>query len=174
MEPSLPSDTERLRFRRVRAEDLDEFLALHEDPEVARSMGSYDRAEMERYLQMVLDEWDQRGHGRVAILDRDTGRFLGRTGLKHWPQFGETEVGWVLHPDARGKGYATEAGRASLAWGFERFGLPYVTANIQPANVASIRVAERLGMKAIRSAELLGEEFTVYAIDRDDYLSRHG
>ncbi|MGN6258000.1 MAG: GNAT family N-acetyltransferase [Solirubrobacterales bacterium] len=166
---SLPTDTERLRFRPVGMEDRDELLVLHEDPAVARFMGSYDRPGMEQYLRKVTAEWEERGHGRVAILERESGRFLGRTGLKHWPQFGETEVGWVLRPGARGHGYATEAGRASLRWGFEAFGLPYVTAMIQPANVASVGVAERLGMSPIRSDELLGEDVVVYAFNREEW-----
>lgn len=174
MEPSLPADTERLRFRRMAAGDLDELLALHEDPDVAEFMGPYDRAGMEDYLRMVADEWAERGHGRLAVLDRQSGRFLGRTGLKYWPQFGETEVGWVLRPDARGHGYATEAGRAAVGWGFESFDLPYVTAYIQPVNSASARVAERLGMTPIREDRLLGAEVTVYAIDRENYISRRG
>jgi RimJ/RimL family protein N-acetyltransferase len=169
--PSLPTETERLRFRAVRRDDLDEFLALHEDPLIARFMGSYDRAGMERWMQMGLDEWAERGNGRVAILERASGRFVGRTGLKHWPQFGETEVGWVLRPDARGKGFATEAGAASLRWGFERFQLPFVTAMIQPENAASIRVAERLGMAPQRTDTLLGDSVVVYAIGRGEWES---
>jgi RimJ/RimL family protein N-acetyltransferase len=166
---TLPSDTERLRFRPVGMEDRDELLALQEDPVYARYMSIYDRAGMEGYLRKVGDEWAERGHGRVAILKRDDDRFLGRTGLKHWPQFEETEVGWVLRPDARGHGYATEAARASLQWGFEQFDFPYITAMIQPSNVASARVAERLGMSPIRSDELLGEEVSVYAINREEW-----
>jgi RimJ/RimL family protein N-acetyltransferase len=171
MTPSLPADTERLRFRPLGMGDVDELVALHEDPLVARFMGSRDRAGMERYIGMVDEEWAERGHGRVAILERESGRFLGRTGLKHWPQFGETEVGWVLRPDARGKGYATEAGAAALRWGFERFELPYLTAMIQPDNVTSLPVAERLGMSPIRSDSLLGEEVVVYAITRVDFVT---
>jgi len=163
MAPSLPADTERLRFRPLVMDDVDELVALHEDPLVARFLGSRDRAWLERFIGMVDEEWAERGHGRVAVVERESGRFLGRTGLKYWQQFGETEVSWVLHADARGKGYATEAGAASLRWGFEQFQLPYLMAMIQPDNAASIRVAERLGMSPIRSDELLGEDVVVYA-----------
>jgi RimJ/RimL family protein N-acetyltransferase len=174
VEPSLPADTERLRFRRMTPADLDELLALHKDPDVAEFMGAYDRAGMEDYLRMVADEWAERGHGRLAVLDRESGRFLGRAGLKHWPQFAETEVGWVLRPEVRGNGYATEAGRAAIVWGLEAFDLPYITSYIQPVNVASVRVAERLGMTPIREDQLLGADVTVYAIDRENYISRRG
>jgi len=169
MAPSLPADTERLRFRPLVMDDVDELVALHEDPLIARFLGSRDRAWLERLIGMVDEEWAERGHGRVAVVERESGRFLGRTGLKHWQQFGETEVSWVLHADARGKGYATEAGAAALRWGFEQFQPPYLMAMIQPDNAASIRVAERLGMSPIRSDRLLGEDVIVYALSREDW-----
>ena len=64
----------------------------------------------------------------MTLLDRESGAFLGRSGLKWWPEFGEVEVGWVLAPAARGRGLATEAGRASLEWAFRDLDVPYVTA----------------------------------------------
>jgi len=172
MTPSLPADTQRLRFRPLEMADVDELVVLHEDPLVARFLGLRDRAWMERLIGMVDEEWAERGHGRVAVVERESGRFIGRTGLKHWQQFGgETEVSWVLHADARGKGYATEAGAAALRWGFEQFDPPYLTAMIQPENTASLRVAERLGMKPIRTDRLLGDEVIVHAITRVDFVA---
>jgi len=171
MTPSLPADTQRLRFRRLEMEDVDELVALHEDPLVARFLGSRDRAWLERLIGMVDEEWAERGHGRIAVVERESGRFLGRTGLRYWQQFGETEVSWMLRADARGEGYATEAGAATLRWGFERFDLPYLTAMIQPENTASIRVAERLGMKPIRTDRLLGEDVIVHAMTRVDFVA---
>lgn len=168
---SLPADTERLRFRPLVMDDVDELVALHEDPLIARFLGSRDRAWLERFIGIVDEEWAERGHGRVAVVERESGRFIGRTGLKYWQQFGETEVSWVLHADARGKGYATEAGAAALRWGFEQFEPPYLMAMIQPDNVTSIRVAERLGMKPIRTDRLRGDEVIVYAIDREDWVA---
>jgi RimJ/RimL family protein N-acetyltransferase len=164
MTPSLPDDTERLQFRPLEMTDVDELVALHEDPLAVRFLGSHDRAWMERLIRMVDEEWAERGHGRIAIVERESGRFLGRTGLKYWQQFDETEVSWLLHADARGKGYATEAGAAALRWGFERFEPPYLTAMIQPDNAASLRVAERLGMSPIRTDRLLGDEVIVHAV----------
>jgi len=171
MTPSLPADTERLRFRPLEMADVDELVALHEDPLVARFLGSRDRVWMEGLIRMVDEEWAERGHGRVAVIERESGCFLGRTGLKYWQQFGETEVSWVLHADERGKGYATEAGAAALRWGFEQFELPYLTAMIQPDNAASLRVAERLEMKPIRTDRLLGDEVIVHALSREDWAA---
>jgi RimJ/RimL family protein N-acetyltransferase len=163
MSSTFSLETRRLRLRPVDAGDIDEMVALHGDPLVARYLGARDRAWYEARIKASAEEWAQRGHGLTAILARDDGRFLGRTGLKYWPQFEETELGWVLRPEARGQGFATEAAGAVLRWGFERFAPPYFTAMIRPDNLASIAVAERLGMHSIRRDELLGDAVTIYA-----------
>lgn len=159
-------ETERLRLRAVAWDDLEELVRLHDDPLIARYMGVRDRDWYEWRIGASLEEWAERGHGFVSILDSTGSRFLGRTGLKYWPEFGETELGWVLRPEARGKGFATEAAGAVLRWGFEQFDFPYVTAMIRHGNAASIAVAERLGMEPIREDELLGDPVIVYAIKR--------
>lgn len=167
MSPDALIETKRLRLRVMTTDDLDELVRLQEDPEVARFMGRPSREWLEGWMRSSEAEWRERGHGRLAIVEREGGEFLGRTGLKYWSQFEETEVGWALHPEARGKGYATEAAAAVLRWGFERFDdLSLVTAMIQPENAASIAVAERLGMSPLRADKLLGDAVTVYGIRR--------
>ncbi|HEX6603110.1 MAG TPA: GNAT family N-acetyltransferase [Solirubrobacterales bacterium] len=155
-------ETERTLLRPVAKEDLDEVVRLHEDPEVARFMGTPDREWLEGWVDGSDGEWAELGYGRMAMLDRDSGAFLGRTGLKRWPQFEETEVGWALRPEARGRGLATEAARAVLGWSGQ-FDLPYVTAMIRPDNVPSIAVAERLGLSPMREDQLLGVSVVVWS-----------
>jgi len=160
-------ETERLRLRAAEPGDVEELVRLHDDPLVARYLEVRDRAWYEWRLGVSAEEWEQRGHGLVAVLDRADGGFLGRTGFKYWPQFGETELGWVLRPEARGRGVATEAAGAMLRWGAEHLECPYFTAMVRADNVASIAVAERLGMVPLRDDELLGDAVVVYAIDRE-------
>jgi RimJ/RimL family protein N-acetyltransferase len=155
-------ETERLILRQVAVGDLDEVVRLHEDPEVARFMGTPEREWLVEWVEGSDREWAELGYGRMAILDRASGAFLGRTGLKRWPQFEETEVGWALRPEARGRGLATEAARAVLEWS-EQFELPYVTAMIRPDNAPSLAVAERLGLSPMREDELLGAAVIVHA-----------
>lgn len=157
-------ETERLLLTPVTQADIDEFVRLHEDPEVARFMGSPGRDWLVQWVEGSTREWEELGYGRMTVRDRESGAFLGRTGLKRWPQFEETEVGWALRPEARGRGIATEGAAATLDWAAGRFGLPYITAMIQPANKPSIAVAERLGMAPLREDELLGAGVTVYSI----------
>lgn len=161
-------ETERLLMRPVGTEDIDELVAMHADPVTRGVFGDWRRDEVVEWVERSMPEWEKRGHGKLAILDRETGAFLGRSGLRFWPQFEEVEVGWVLMPAARGRGIATEAGGACLEWGFRDFALPYVTAMIHPDNDASTAVARRLGMGPLREDVLLGESVVVHALRRRD------
>jgi len=138
---------------------------MHAAPEVMDTMGPFDRPRAAARLEANEREWAERGYGLMAVIERVTGRFLGRSGLKYWPQLDETEVGWVLRTDAWGHGYATEAGAGCVEWGFRTLDLTYLIAMIQPRNVRSIGVAERLGMRRIREDRLGEIEVVVYAID---------
>jgi RimJ/RimL family protein N-acetyltransferase len=139
-------------------------LDLYSDPEVTRFLKRLDEAGHLRRLHEAEQMWASRGYGRVAVHDRATGRFLGRGGLHHWPQFDEVEVGWVLRADAWGHGWATESGRAWTRWAFEHLDVSYVTAYIDPANRSSSAVAERLGMRVIRDDVLHDRQVLVYAV----------
>lgn len=159
-------ETKRLRLRRLALADLDEFLAWHRDPEVVRFVRGLDRAQAEERLRASDREWDQRGHGLLAIVARDGGGLLGRVGLRHWPQFGETEAGWLLRRDAWGQGYATEAAEACVEWGLATLALPYLTAMIHPENTRSTGVARRLGFEPARRDVLLGDPVVVHTLAR--------
>jgi RimJ/RimL family protein N-acetyltransferase len=163
-------ETDRLLLRPLTLTDLDDYVEMHSAPDVARTMGSVNHADAVRRIERNEREWRQHGYGLMSLIERETGRFVGRSGLKYWPQFGETEVGWVLQPAYWGRGFATEAARGCLDWGFRNLDVPYITAMIVPANTRSIAVAERLGMKPLRSDKLLEFTVTVHAIDPDAWL----
>jgi RimJ/RimL family protein N-acetyltransferase len=159
-------ETQRLLLRPLTVADRDEVDAMNAMPEVARTMGSVQRPQALIRLESNEQQWRDRGHGLMAVIDRASGRFLGRSGLKYWPGLDETEVGWVLRGDAWGHGYATEAGRACIDWGLRTLELPYLTAMIRPENARSIRVAERLDMRPLRTDLLIDIRVVVYSIER--------
>jgi pimeloyl-ACP methyl ester carboxylesterase/RimJ/RimL family protein N-acetyltransferase len=167
-------ETDRLALRRLERGDLAEFFALHNDPQVVRFMRRLDHQQAGERLHAVQAEWEQRGYGMFSATERASGRFLGRAGLKYWPQFDETEVGWALRSYAWGQGYATEAACATIAWGFRTFGFSYLTAMIRPANARSIAVAERLGMAPLREDVLSGDEVIVYSLGRERWVESGG
>jgi len=155
--------TERLVMRRLTPAYLADMIELYSDPRVTRFLAPMDEAGHLARLRDAEAMWQARGLGRVAIHDRADGRFLGRGGLHYWPQFDEVEVGWVLRADVQGRGLATEAGDAWLRWGLTHLDVPYVTAYIAPENEASVSVAHRLGMSALREDIFHGRPVVVFA-----------
>ena len=164
--------TERLLLRPLGVADLDDFVELHDDPRVVGFIQRLERRQAEERLREVEREWAECGHGLFAVLEQISGHFIGRVGLKHWRQFDETEIGWVLRAEAWGHGYASEAARACLDWGFSVLTDPYLTAMIHPDNSRSIRVARRLDFAPLRNDILLGTDVVVYALHRDDSSPR--
>lgn len=162
-------ETGRLILRRLDEADADGLVELFNDGEVRRFIDvkdGYDRADALERIRDDAREWDELGHRVLAIEERDSARFAGRVLLYDWPQWGETEIGWTLVPGARGKGYATEAARAYVEWGFEQLGAPYFISLINVDNGPSRRVAERLGMSVLREEQFEGEPHLVYVLRR--------
>ena len=153
-------ETDRLVLRPFRDDDTDAYAAVLATPEVRRSLHVPDSAgRYEAWAQMAiwLGQWELRGTGQWAVEERATGRLVGRAGTHHperadWPGI---EIGWVLHPDVWGRGYATEAGARAISYAFEAF--PDVDALfsvILPENTRSQAVARRLGFELVEERTL--------------------
>ncbi len=156
--------TARLELRRWREADLEEYAAMAADPEVTRYLGGppLDRAAVWRQIAMFIGHRELRGWTSSAVVDRESGRLIGRGGLwqpEGWPG---VEVGWVFSRSAWGQGYATELGRAVRDHAFRDLALPHLVSVIHRANLASIRVAERIGSTFEREAEINGEPCLIY------------
>jgi RimJ/RimL family protein N-acetyltransferase len=165
-------ETERLRLRPIAVEDVDELLVIHADPGVGRFMPALGRDQTVERLKDDAGDWAERGYGSFAILERGTGRFLGRAGPHYLPEFDETELVWVLRREVWGRGLATEAADACADWTFGHLQIPYLVAMIRSDNQGSIEVARRLGMTRLRE-DVLGEvPILVYAVRREDWASR--
>ena len=159
--------TDRLILRGWSEADLDPLARMYADERVVRYLGNPQTAtrdETWRSIAMMLGHWDLRGYGPWALEERGTGAFVGRSGLYNpqgWPGL---EAGWVLSPDHWGKGYATEAGHASIRWAFDELRADHVISLIHPKNAASIRVAERVGETYEGTTTLFGRDVLVYGI----------
>ncbi len=165
-------ETERLVLRMLRQSDLDAYAEMCGDPEVLRFIGNgapMSRADAWRSLAMMLGHWQLRGYGLWAVEEKASGVLVGRVGFwepEGWPAF---EVGWTLRRHWWGRGFATEAAGAALAHAFRRMGRSHVISLIRAGNLASVRVAERLGERLEGRMELNGFETLVYGIERDDW-----
>jgi RimJ/RimL family protein N-acetyltransferase len=141
-------ETERLRLRAFREDDVDAFVALCADDEVMRWLGgTMDRQTAWRHMAAITGHWELRGFGRWAVEVRDTGELAGHVGLwfpEGWPSI---EVGWTIARGAWGNGYAPEAAAAAVDYGWREVGLERVISLIDPANDRSQSVARKLGMR---------------------------
>ncbi|MGH0030356.1 MAG: GNAT family N-acetyltransferase [Myxococcota bacterium] len=168
-------ETGRLRLRQFREDDLDAYARITADPETTRYIGDgrpFDRDEAWRSLSYLLGHWEMRGFGLWAAEEKTSGALVGRIGLyrpEGWPGL---EVGWLVDRRREGEGFATEGGEAALRWAFETLAPPRVISLIQPANAASIRVAEKLGERCEREIELSGKRVLLYAIDAATWAAR--
>jgi RimJ/RimL family protein N-acetyltransferase len=160
--------TERLRLVPLDATWVDQLAALYADPEVARYIGAGaldaagTRAQVERFEAV----WREHGYGQSALLDRGTGRLVGRAGLHPWPGWDELELGYALARDHWGKGLAREACEAWLDWALAHLPHDHLIAVIQPGNAASIGLAERLGFRFERDDVTPGGvEVSIYRLE---------
>lgn len=141
--------TDRLILRGFEPEDIDRLAEILGDPLVMRYMpGSkpWPRKWAERELRSIIEHWVQHGYGRWAVVDGEDGNMIGWCGLGFLEELGETEVAYLLDKDYWNRGYATEAARFSLRFGFEEVGLDRIIALAFPENAASRRVMEKIGM----------------------------
>ncbi|MFI6497087.1 GNAT family N-acetyltransferase [Nonomuraea typhae] len=144
-------DTERLIMRRWRAADREPFAALNADPEVmAHFPNLMTREQSDAFADRIEAAFERRGYGLWALEVRETGAFIGFTGLIYWDFPAHftpaVEVGWRLARHAWGHGYATEAARAALEFGFTQAGLEEIVSMTAVGNARSRAVMERLGM----------------------------
>lgn len=139
-------ETARLTLRPTAMEDFPRWAELMADPETAQFIGGVQApAATWRSMMTMAGAWSLTGVAMFSVIERDSGRWLGRIGpwQPHgWPG---TEVGWSLHPDAHGKGYGVEAATAAIDYAFDVLGWTEVIHCIDPDNVPSQKLAERLG-----------------------------
>ena len=139
-------ETERLILRPPVEADLDGWAELMGDPESARFIGGVQaRAAAWRGMAAMTGSWALKGFGMFSVVDKASGRWLGRLGPWQPDGWPGTEVGWGLVRSAWGHGYAAEGAAAAIDWTFAALGWGEIIHCIDPANTPSIRLAERLG-----------------------------
>ena len=168
--------TERLRLRAWREDDLGDLERLNADARFTRFLNPggavYPPGWTSDKLARMRAEWDDKGWGSWAVEERRTGRFVGRVGVQFhrlWPE--DPELGWGVDPALWGRGYATEAARAALRHAFEELAFGRVVSILHPENTASVRVAEKLGERPYASVRWDdgAMDLLVYAIERGDW-----
>lgn len=165
-------ETPRLVLRPFRDADVQPMLEIHEDPEVARYLVGNTPSGLSgltiawRNVALMIGHWHLRGYGAWVVEHRSSGEVVGRVGLWHPAGIPDVELGWVIRRSRWGLGFATEAARAALAWTWDHVPVDHVVSWIEPDNLASIRVAEKIGQRLDREDVSHGTPMRVYVSDR--------
>jgi RimJ/RimL family protein N-acetyltransferase len=150
-------ETGRLTLRAHRADDLDAVAALWSDEAVVRHITGKPSTREECWARLLryAGLWPLKGYGYWAVVEKASGRFAGEVGIADFareldpPQPIAPEAGWVVAPWAQGKGYATEAMQAILAWADAALGRPHTYCMLDATNAPSVRVAEKCGYREL-------------------------
>jgi RimJ/RimL family protein N-acetyltransferase len=165
-------ETARLRLRPFTVADHVAIHAVYADPDVMRYVGHGAHrtpSETARALRGYADALAARGYGFVAVVERSSGAVVGDAGLHPLAGRGpDIELGYTFARAAWGRGYGTEAARALRDHAFATLAVPRVMAQVEPANNASRRVLEKLGMTIVGERVTYGRTHLVYAAQRPD------
>ncbi len=146
------AETERLIFRSIELTDAEDFHRIYNDPKTMKFMGGtsdspeFEREQIQKHIENYYEKY---GFGLWAAILKENNRLIGRCGLLYQEVEGarDLEIAYLFDSNYWGKGLATEAAAMLVELGFQRFGFNRVVAFINPQNAASIRVAEKVGLK---------------------------
>jgi RimJ/RimL family protein N-acetyltransferase len=161
-------ETARLTLCAFHERDFDDYARWHADEETMRFVGgkAMSREDAWRSLAMMVGHWSLRGYGMWAVVERASQTLVARVGLwrpEGWPG---VEVGWMTSPTARRRGFALEAARASVAWGFANLDVDRIVSVIHVDNAPSSALAKKLGEAFVEQREIRGMPVGIWAIDR--------
>lgn len=164
--------TDRLTLRPLVPEDAEDYAAMRFHPQVTKWLPPARDTDPQTAARGTIDRfaaaWRDEGYSPWGVFRE--GRLIGHGGLNYVPEFAATEVLWALHPDAWGKGYATEVARAALGFGFDTLELPLIFAITLESNIASQAVMKRIGLSYRKRVEYKGFTDVVwFDVDRDTY-----
>ena len=174
MAGSVTIKTDRLTLLPVSRDHAEHFVRAWSDPDVTRYLPSRRPIPEHRTRETVAKlaaGWEERGFGAWSLFTGD-GLWVGYCGLQPLVGSDEIELFYGLAREVWNKGYASEAARAAVKFGFERLGLDRIVAVAIPENTASRRVMERAGMTYTRGAEFYGLHVAYYELTDQDFAEQ--
>lgn len=162
-------ETERLRLRPYRREDVEALAPMFADAEHMRFYPStFSLEQTQAWVDRQFERYRDDGFGLWVAEDRSSGGFVGTIGPALQEVEGErlVEIGWHVRPGLKGLAYAPEAAAAACDWAFANLEVGHLISLILPENTPSARVAEKIGMHVEREADFKGLLHRVYRVDR--------
>lgn len=171
-------ETDRLLLGEIITADAAGMFELDSDPEVHRYLWDKRPKTIEdsaKIIDNIHQQYEDNGCGRLAMIEKATGDFMGWTGIKLEKQKtnGHTDfydLGYRMIPRYWGKGFATESALASVAYGFERMGLSTIYGAADARNIASCNVLTKAGLQFVEQFEDEGYLCNWYRLDREDWI----
>lgn len=157
-------ETPRLYLRRFEKSDAENLFLLNLDPEVIQYTGdiSFENIAAAQRFIAYYDHYDKYNFGRWAVIEKSTHEFLGWCGLKYTPNSDEYDIGFRFFQKYWNQGFATEAAKACMVLGFEKYQLRTIVGRAQKENTASIKVLKKIGLTYIGDFEFDGNYVAVY------------
>lgn len=164
--------TRRLFLREFDENDAEPLYHILSHENILRYFPNHAPPSQEKVISLIdkqLEQWEQYGYAWWAVTLPPNSDLLGWCGLQFLPETGETEVGYLLGKPWWGKGYATEAALASLAFAFNDLDMDQIIALVHPDNRASIRVIEKIGMHFVDATHYFGMDILRYRITNNQF-----
>lgn len=164
-------ETPHLLIRHLNQNDVNAMFTIFSNPVVTRWMGDgspLTREQCEKWIEVSLRNYETKGFGASAVIEKNTGNFIGCSGIVYASERQEPEIIYAFHPQAWGKGYASELVPAMLTYGLTDCKLDYILATIDIENKASQHIVQKAGMKLINEEhESDGHITLVYRIGKE-------
>ena len=166
---SLPIETDRLILRQMKIDDIDDLLGIFSDPIAMKYFNIvFDKSQMETWVQRNLNHHAQYGYSLYSVILRNNQRLIGDCGLETTEIEGQLVVGigYDFLREYWNNGYATEAAMAVKNYGFRRYGFQKIYCWINPENIASQRVAEKIGMTLEKKVLRDNKTYAIFSLSR--------
>lgn len=170
-------ETERLVLRKLEDTDFERMFLMDSDPEVMKYLGTPATSveESKNMIKMIQKQYEENGVGRLAVIEKESGLMIGWSGLKllTQPVNGHTntlDLGYRFIPESWGKGYAIEAAKASLDYGFKELIADTIYAYADSGNVGSNHILIKLGFEKVNEFIDSGVMCFWYELKREKYI----
>lgn len=161
-------ETPRLYLREMTVDDASNAYGLNLDPDVVKYTGdvSFVSVDEAREFLANYDHYKKYGFGRWAVIEKMNHEFLGWCGLKYTPEDDEFDIGFRFLKKYWNKGYATEAAKPCIEFGFNKWDMQVIVGRAMKENIGSIKVLEKIGLTYSRDSKCGGEPGVIYSIEK--------
>lgn len=161
-------ETNRLYLRELTVADTESFFLLNNDGDVIKYTGdnAFESINDAKLFLENYNPYQEYGYGRWAVIDKSNDEFLGWCGLKYTAEVDEVDIGFRFFKMHWNKGFASESAKACIDYGFEKLNLNSIVGRAMEANIASIKVLEKIGMNYINTIDFEKHRGVLYLIQK--------